>query len=200
MDSAESLQEKVKMTGIILSGGKNTRMGENKALIRVNGERLIDRTVRIFKEIFKEVILVTNSPLEYLDQDVMMVVDIIKGKGALGGIYTGLFYSSFDYSFVSACDMPFLDSDFIKYMIASIGHNNIVVPAASSGLQPLHAIYSKRCLAPIKKRIDTGNLKITGFYNRLKTCKISANTIKSFDPEERVFININSKEDLEQIS
>jgi molybdopterin-guanine dinucleotide biosynthesis protein A len=80
------------MTGIILSGGKSKRMGENKAFLRVQGERLIDRTVRIFKSIFEEVVLVTNDPLIYLDQDVMIVTDIVLGKGPLGGIYSGLFH------------------------------------------------------------------------------------------------------------
>jgi len=73
------------MTGIILSGGKNIRMGgENKAFAEVGGEPIIDRTIRIFKEVFAEIILVTNSPLEYLDYDVQIVTDIIKGKAALG--------------------------------------------------------------------------------------------------------------------
>ena len=105
------------MTGIILAGGKSSRMGTNKAFLTVGGERLIDRTVRIFKDIFHEVILVTNTPFDYLDQDCTIATDIIKGKGALGGIYTGLFFASHDHSFVSACDMPFLDKSFIKYMI-----------------------------------------------------------------------------------
>lgn len=188
------------MTGIILSGGKNLRMGTNKAFIEVDGERLIDRTVKLFKNIFKEVILVTNSPLEYLDQDVKIVTDIIKGKGALGGIYTGLFYSNYDYSFFSACDMPFLNKNFIEHMIANIGHHDIVVPESTDGLQPLHAIYSGKCLNHIKKLIDKDKLKITGFYDRFKTFKIPDNTIKSFDPEGKMFFNVNSKEDLKKIS
>ena len=66
-----------KVTGVILSGGKNTRMGgRNKAFLEFNGERLINRTVRIFKALFEEVILVTNSPFDYLDQDVMLVFDV----------------------------------------------------------------------------------------------------------------------------
>ena len=188
------------MTGIILSGGKNTRMGTNKAFIRVGRERLIDRTVRIFKEVFKEVILVTNSPLEYLDQDVKIAVDIIKEKGALGGIYTGLFYSTFDYSFVSACDMPFLNKSFIEYMIDNVGHHDIAVPNLPDGPQPLHAIYSRKCLYPIKKHIDMDRLKITSVYKRLKTLKIPADIIKSFDPEGRMFFNVNSKDDLKSLS
>lgn len=184
------------MTGIILSGGKNIRMGTNKAFIKVDGERLIDRTVRLFKNIFKEVILVTNSPLEYLDQDVKIVTDIIKGKGAIGGIYTGLFYSTLSRSFVSACDMPFLNRSFIEYMITNTRHYDIVIPSPPDGPQPLHAIYSSTCLTHIKKSIDTDKLKVTGFFKRLKVLKIPDDIITTFDSERMMFSNINTKEDL----
>lgn len=188
------------MTGIILSGGKNVRMGKNKAFIKVDGERLIDRTVRLFKNIFDEVILATNSPLEYLDQDVKIVTDIIKEKGAIGGIYTGLFYSTCNCSFISACDMPFLNRRFIEHMIASTGHYDIVVPSPPDGLQPLHAIYSSRCIAHIKKSIDKDKLKVTGFFKSLKVLKIPDDIITTFDSERMMFSNINTKEDLTGIS
>jgi len=188
------------MTGIILTGGKNTRMGTNKAFLDINGERLIDRTVGIFKDLFGEIILSTNSPLDYLDHDAVIVTDIIKNKGALGGIYTGLFFASHEHAFVSACDMPFLNKSFIEYMIERRGDNDIVVPKTSEGLQPLHAIYSRRCLPAIKRIIDRDQLKITGFYKGLKTLEIPEDVIKSYDPEGKMFINVNTREDLEKIS
>ncbi|MCG6536280.1 MAG: NTP transferase domain-containing protein [Syntrophales bacterium LBB04] len=73
------------MTGVILSGGKSARMGMNKAFLEIEGKRLIDRTMLMFRDVFREVILVTNSPLDYLDQDCIIVSDIFKNKGALGG-------------------------------------------------------------------------------------------------------------------
>ena len=189
------------MTGIILAGGKNSRMGTDKAFLEIDNERLIDRIVRIFREIFQEVILVTNSPLAYLDQDVEIVTDIFKDKGALGGIYTGLFYASYGHAFVSACDMPFLSRAFIEYMMERIGsYCDIMVPDPADGLQPLHAIYAKSCLPSIKKVITTDKLKITGFYRGLKIFRISEDIIKSFDPEGRMFFNVNSREDLKLIS
>lgn len=188
------------MTGIILSGGKNSRMGTNKAFLEIGGERLIDRTTKIFKDIFQEVILSTNSPLDYLDHDGVIVADIIKGKGALGGIYSGLFFASHDHAFVSACDMPFLNRDFIEYMVERADNYDIIVPKLSDGFQPLHAIYSKRCLPAIKRIIDRDQLKITGFYKGLKTLEIPEDIIKSYDPEGKMFINVNTRTDLEQIS
>lgn len=188
------------MTGIILSGGKSTRMGgENKAFLSINGEFVIDRVLKIFKDFFDEIIIVTNSPLEYLDYDIQIVTDIIKGKASLGGVYTGLFYASSEHCFVSACDMPFLDKRFIEYMISRIEGHNIIVPHASDGLQPLHAIYSKKCIPLMKRLIDRDELKIRILYKKMNTLTLPADTIKSFDPDERMFFNINSQEDLKRI-
>ena len=74
----------MKITGIILAGGKNLRMGKNKAFLEINGERIIDRTKNLFVDLFDEVLLVTNSPLEYFDLNLRTVSDLLPG-GALGG-------------------------------------------------------------------------------------------------------------------
>ena len=185
------------MTGIILSGGKNARMGENKAFIRINGERLIDRTIRIFRGLFDEIVLVTNDPLAYLEFDLKIVTDIIKGKAALGGIYTGLFHASCEHAFVCSCDMPFLNAEFIRYMRERARNYDVVVPVQPEGFQPLHAIYSRRCLPAIKKYIDKDRLKITGFYKKARVLELPAEAIAPFDPEGRIFFNVNSPDDLE---
>jgi len=189
------------MTGIILSGGKNTRMGgRNKAFIRIDGEFIIDRTIGLFRALFDEIILVTNSPMEYIDYDVQIVTDIIKNKAALGGIYTGLFYASSNHCFVAACDMPFLNRRFIEYMIGRIDAYDIVVPRTPDGFQPLHAVYSKRCIPFIKKLIDSDRLTIRPVYKHCKTLTLPPDVITGFNSNERMFLNINSQEDLDNIT
>jgi len=187
------------MTGVILSGGKNTRMGENKAFLRVGEERLIDRTVRLFRRVFREVIIVTTSPLDYLDQEAIIVTDIIPEKGALGGLYTGLFYATDEYAFLSACDMPFLNTTFMEYMVLQATGYDIVVPAPPDGLQPLHAIYARRCLPAIRARLDRNRLQIKGFYQGHHILKISPEVLGAFDPEGRMFLNVNTPEDLQKL-
>jgi molybdenum cofactor guanylyltransferase len=184
------------MTGVILSGGKNRRMGENKAFLRVNGELLIDRTVRLFQAVFKEVIIVTSSPLDYLDQEANIVTDILPEKGPLGGIYTGLFYAREEYAFIAACDMPFLNRAFLEYMVRQTEGYDIIVPSLPEGFQPLHAIYARRCLPVIRGLLDRERLKITGFYPGHRLLTISPEVIHSFDPEGRMFINVNTPEEL----
>ncbi|MCX5818601.1 MAG: molybdenum cofactor guanylyltransferase [Deltaproteobacteria bacterium] len=187
------------MTGVILSGGRNRRMGENKAFLPVNGELLIDRTVRLFRAVFQEVIIVTSSPADYLDQNAVIVTDILPEKGALGGIYTGLFYAREDYAFIAACDMPFLNRAFLEYMILQTEGYDIIVPAPPDGLQPLHAVYARRCLPVIRGLIERDRLKITGFYPEYRLLKLSPEVIGSFDPEGRMFLNVNTPEDLRNL-
>jgi len=188
---------KKNITGIILAGGKNSRMGLNKALLEIGGKRLIDIIISVYQQIFSEIIIVTNDPVSYTEfKETEVVTDIYKGKGSLGGIYTGLFYAKNDYSFVAACDMPSLNKDFILFMIEQTDRHDIIVPELPEGFQALHAIYSRRCLPAIKKMILADNLKIAGLYKEMRLLKINEEKIKPFNEKGNIFININTPDDL----
>jgi len=189
----------VKTTGIILAGGKNLRMGQNKALLEVHGQRMIDRTKNLFLEIFDEVLLVTNSPLDYLDLNLRVVTDLYREKGALGGIFTGLFHSSHSHAFVAACDMPFLNKNLIRHLVALSPGYDIVIPKTDDGFQPLHAIYSQKCLPFMEDLLRQGNLKIIDFFPRVRKRDVPAEEIFPFDPELISFLNINTPEDLARV-
>ena len=187
------------MTGIILAGGKNSRMGINKAFLEIDGTRVIDNILAVYRKIFSEIIIVTNDPLSYTEfSETLIVTDIYKEKGALGGIYTGLFYAAYDYSFVAACDMPFLNEDFIIYLTEQTDKFDIVVPELPEGFQPLHAIYSRICLSHIKKLLIANKLKIAGFYKEVRLLSIPEEKIKPFSKDERLFLNVNTRKDLEK--
>lgn len=193
--------KKINITGIILAGGRNTRMGTNKAFLAIDGSRLIDKTINIYREIFPEIIIVTNDPLAYIEfADVAIVTDIYKGKGPLGGIYTGLFYSKNNYAFVSACDMPSLNKNFINCLTNQLGKHDVIVPELSDGFQPLQAIYSRNCLPSIKRLLLMDKLKITGFYRDMRVLTISEKQIEPFNPDGRLFQNINTPEDMEKMN
>ena len=187
------------MTGVILSGGKNRRMGENKAFLAINGERLIDRTVRLFRSIFKEVIIVTTDPTDYLDQPAVIVTDILPDKGALGGIYTGLFFAREQHVFVSACDMPFLSLPLLRYMVSLAAGCDVVVPAVGDWLEPLHAIYGKACLGPIERMLEAGERKIVRFFPEVRVRVVQEAEIDRLDPQRLSFLNVNTPEDWDTI-
>lgn len=194
------MQISTKITGVILAGGKSSRMGTDKGLMEFQGEKMISRTMKMFRGLFREIIVVTNLPLDYLDQDARIVTDIFPGKGPIGGIHTGLFFSSNEHAFFAACDMPFFSSEFISYMISRIGNYDIIVPETEKGAQPLHAIYSRKCLNRINTLIREDRLKVTGFYKSFRVLGIPPEEIARFDPENRIFLNVNTPEDLKGAS
>lgn len=183
------------MTGIILAGGKSSRMGFNKAFIDIDGKPIIYKTVNLFKELFDEIIVVTNDPCGYEELNCLTVTDIFKGAGSLGGIYTGLFHSSSEYNFVAACDMPFLNKEAITRVIKLSEGWNATVPYIMARYHPLHAVYSKKCIKPIEEMIKAKDLRIANLFQKVKTRKIGeiewtgSETLSSLD-------NINTKKDL----
>ncbi len=193
-------KNRFEVTAIILAGGRSSRMGRNKALLEIGGERIVDRTVSLFKSLFKEVILVTNTPDEYAYLDVRTVTDLYPGKGSLGGIYTGISYASYDYSFIASCDMPFLNSELIEFIISLKGNYDLVVPKLRDGYEPLHAVYSKNCLKPIETVMDKGDLRIIGFYSEVKIREVSEEELAPFISAPSPFININTPEEYKAIS
>ncbi len=172
-------------------------MGANKAFLEIGGVRLIDRTLEIYRQLFSEIIIVTNDPLPYLEHpEASVVTDIYKGKGPLCGLYTGLFYAQNPYAFVSACDMPFLNKDFIACLLHKIGKHDIIVPQLAEGYQPLHAVYSRNCLPNIKRLLGLDKLKITGFYRDMRVLAVGEEQIAPFNPDGRLFQNLNTQEDV----
>ncbi len=189
------------MSGIILAGGKNSRMGTNKAFLEICGTRLMDRILQIYRQLFPEIIIVTNDPVSYLEfSDASVVTDIYKGKGPLGGIYTGLFYAKYHYAFACPCDMPSLSRDFIACMMGLAGHHDVVVPEVPGGYQALHAIYSRSCLPSIKRLLLMDKLKVTGFYRDMRVLAIKDEQIRPFDPDGLLFQNLNTPEDVKKIN
>jgi len=171
-------------------------MGENKAFIDIEGVPIINRIHNLFKELFQETIIVTNQKELFSNFESKIYSDLLPNKGALGGLYTGIFYSTFNYSFCVACDMPFIKKSLVQYLVNHIIDDDVIVPRTKDGLQPLHAIYSKNCLEPIKKVIEQGKYKILDFYDMVKVKIIKEKDFISFDPLRESFINVNTPVEL----
>jgi len=184
------------VTGIILAGGKNSRISMKKALIQMGEQTIIGRTTLIFQKLFDEVIIVTNHFEDYVHLGAKLTRDLIQEAGPAGGIYTGLTISSTQYSFVAACDMPFIDSAIILFLqhYARSGNFDVVVPEFNGFIEPLYAFYSKACIPFILENIRQQDFKIRSCYSRLKVKEVSCN---QFHSAEKAFFNINTKEDLQ---
>lgn len=171
--------------------------GVNKALLRIRGRTIIETATSVLTGIFPEILIITNSPEDFGFLGFPMHEDLIHGKGSLGGLYTGLSRCSKDWAFLAGCDMPFLNEQVIRHMVAVIGDAHVVIPRISGMLEPLHAIYSKACLPYIEELLAKGDLKILNFLHRVSVREISEEELAVFDPTFRFIMNLNSPEDLE---
>lgn len=187
------------MTAIILAGGKSSRMGQDKALIKVDGMPLVKRQIILLKRIFKKIIIVANGSKKYRFRGVKMVTDIIPNQGPLGGIYTGLATSNSFYNFVLACDMPFINEALIRYMIKNRDNYDVLIPRIDGKFHPLFGIYSKNCIPIMEKAVRKDKLNVSTIFPKVKTGFISRKEIKRFDKQLLSLVNINTKEDLEMM-
>jgi molybdenum cofactor guanylyltransferase len=187
-------------SGVILAGGLGTRYGgENKAFLKVGGVRILDRLFGLFSELFDEIILVTNHPLDFLEWDALIVTDIFPVRSSLTGIHAGLFYASHPFAFFSACDTPFLKKEIIETVLSEIEPRvDLVLPRTSAGFEPLCAAYSRRCLKPAEDHLRASKLKI---QLALKNCRIKMipeDRLREKDPGLVSFFNVNTPQDLAQ--
>jgi molybdopterin-guanine dinucleotide biosynthesis protein A len=184
-------------TGIILAGGKGSRIKRNKALIELPGGRtLIRRCVDTLHKVCGEILIVSNEEEPYQSLDARVVEDIIKAKGPLGGIYTGLFHSKTHCNFIMACDMPFPQPDLIRLLLHECDHHDVVVPEINGEVEPLFAVYSKNCLQVMSTHIQRDALKIRDIFEELRTKKVGEKEVEKVDPKHLSFFNINTQEDL----
>jgi molybdopterin-guanine dinucleotide biosynthesis protein A len=184
------------VTGFILLGGKSSRYGSNKAFVEIGGVRLVDRVARVMKSIFHRVVLLTNTFDEYAYLQAPMVEDIVKGFGPMGGIYTGLSTMSNEAGFFVACDMPFLSESLIRHMVDVKADFDAVVPRMDWMLEPLHALYSKKCLPVIHKAIGHDQHQILKCFAELRIRYVDKEELRIWDPELKSFFNINKPQDL----
>jgi molybdopterin-guanine dinucleotide biosynthesis protein A len=190
-------KRKFPCSGVILSGGLATRYdGTEKALLQMGGDRILDRIYAIYRELFDEIILVTNNPEKFLEWDLLIVSDLFPIRSALTGIHAGLFYMSNPYGFISACDTPFLKKEMVETIIGKIeAHIDIVMPETTAGFEPLCAAYSKRCLEAAQNHLEREKLKITKTFRKNRVKTISEKAIRKIDPDLRSFFNINTPDD-----
>ncbi|MFC1770307.1 molybdenum cofactor guanylyltransferase [Candidatus Margulisiibacteriota bacterium] len=189
------------ITGIILSGGKGTRLGGvEKAFIKIGHQTLLQIKISSLKKYIKELMVVTNSPELYKESTEFQVVrDSIKEKGPLMGLLSGLKHSNTKYNFLTAVDMPFFNQQLFDYLAGFISEFDVVIPERKGILQPLFAYYSKNCIPAIEDSFNNGQRKIRGFLDRVKVKYLPDKEVASFDKQEKTFININTKEDLVSI-
>ena len=185
-------------TAIILAGGKSSRMGFDKQFLIIDERRLMDRIIHKLEEEFDEIIIVTNKPEYYIGLSHKITQDIIEEKGPLGGIHAGLMESSSQYVFVLACDMPNINMNYVRYMKQSIGDKGIDGCVTNFGdwIEPFSSFYSRDIVKDIERHLLSNRRSINSLLGSLEINYIEENKAREFSQNWDMFLNLNTKEDL----
>ena len=193
--------KKLDISCIILAGGKSLRLGHDKLTEKVGNTTLLEKVISRIDSLSKDIVIVTAEERDFTEfadnPKVKTVSDIFPGRGSLGGIYTGLVKSESFYSLVIAADMPFLNGGLLAYMTEVADGFDFVIPRIGTFFEPLHSIYSKKCISPIETMIKKNRRVIIELFDLVKVRYVEAEEIDRFDPEHLSFFNINTIEDLE---
>lgn len=188
---------------VILCGGKSSRMGFDKCQLKVKDKFLIEIMGEKLEEAFDEVILLSNDERKFdeskfKDIKYKVLQDIIPDLGPIGAIYSALNYASSEYVFVTACDMPVININFIKYMMELIESKDVegVVACKSKYIEPLYAFYSKGMLSKIENQIQNKNFKLLGIISMSKIYYVEESEVRKYSSDLEIFTNLNYKTDL----
>jgi molybdopterin-guanine dinucleotide biosynthesis protein A len=187
------------MDALILAGGENKRFPVIKGFLEVDGKRVIESNIELLSKIFDRVIISANDPELYFHLGATMVGDVVEYRGPMTGILSALTIPEVSEIFVTACDMPFINTMLIKYIVDKWEKEyDAVIPIFDDKPQPLLGIYSKRIAKSMEQSIKNGDRSLREFLRGINVLYIKEEEVRNIDPEGRSFININTIEDFQK--
>lgn len=159
------------MNTIILAGGRSSRMGQNKALMKIGGTRVIERIMTEFQPVSDKIIIIADNRTQYKHLDAVIHEDepVFKGEGPLAGIYTGLKEARDGPCLVVACDMPFASAELGCELTSILQKNNrdAVVPVQENRIHPLFAAYDARIFKVVRETLESGKRSVKALFDRI---------------------------------
>jgi len=189
----------IDLSVVVQAGGKSSRMGENKALMTLSGQPLIQRVIERVKPIAQELFVVANNISDFSFLGVNTVDDTIPGKGALGGLFTAMDISNNDYVAVVACDLPFVNTNILLKGLDLLIQSwaDVAMPKTGKDFyEPLHAVYRRGpCKDAIYKAIMQNQWRVISWLSHVKVIEMESALCLELDPSGIAFFNLNTKED-----
>jgi len=187
------------VTGIILAGGKSTRMGTEKGLQLLNGKTLIEYAIEAISSVCDTIVISSNSDA-YSNLNYKVIADEIPGIGPMGGIYSALKQSESESNLVLSCDLPFVSRKLLSYILQMAPGYDVAVPwEGNQHYEPLCAFYNKNTLPLMEQFIQNNVYKLPEFFNHILVNKLIIDHTLPFYAEN-LFFNVNSKHDISTAS
>lgn len=193
--------DKFDVTGIILAGGKSSRLGEEKGLAVLNRKPLVSYAVDVLKPLCNHMMISANNyEKEYAGYGFEIVEDQIKGIGPMGGVFSCIQRSSTRFNIVMSCDTPFVTPGLFQYLLDSIENFQAAIPVHDEGfIEPLCGVYATNVVWNLRLGIEKRNYKMLDFLNDIKYKKVDIHHHLPFYRDD-LFVNINTRKDLKSHS
>jgi len=185
-------------SGVIMAGGRSSRMKFNKAFAQVGGKPVVQIIIEKLQPLFQELIIISNEPHLFTSFGLPIYQDIYPYLGPVGGIHSALVNASYDQMFILGCDMPFMNMQLVEYMLSKISNYDSVVPEINSYLQPLAAVYKRTCLPVFTECLENDKLKLTRIFSELNALVLNEDELQKFGSVKEMFFNVNDPDALAQ--
>ena len=186
--------DKANITGIILSGGKSSRMGTDKGFLKHKGKTFIQHSIDALQPLVSETIIVSNNSA-YDVFKLKRIKDEIENAGPLAGVYTGFMQSKTDYNLVLSCDIPLISSEILELLIESMDDTSEVVQIeANTKTSPLIALYKTSCASKFYKLLNEGERRLRYAVNQCQVKHVKLDSDIGF-----YTLNINTPEEFKMI-
>jgi len=184
---------------LILAGGENKRLPILKGFLELKGRKIIESNIELLNGIFDGVIISTNTSERYFYLGMPMVGDVINYRGPMTGILSALITLKEAEIFVTACDMPFIKPELIRYIVGKLTDRwEAIVTVFDGKPQPLLGIYSRKLVPKMEESIKTQTRGLREFLGTIEVHYIKEEEVRAIDPEGKSFVNINTIQDYEK--
>jgi molybdopterin-guanine dinucleotide biosynthesis protein A len=190
------MDNKPEMVGFVMAGGKSSRLGRDKALLKIQDKTLLQRMIELINP-FCETVSISGQNAQYEVFGVEMIPDLHPDCGPISGLYSCLRSSAKEWNLFISVDVPFVNHELITLLISNISNQNCIVPQHQGGIEPLIGLYNKRAIPAIEKMIEAGEYKLMNLLSTQNTDFIDCNSLIKNYP--RLFMNINRIEDFRSI-
>jgi molybdenum cofactor guanylyltransferase len=185
--------------GIVLCGGRSTRMGVSKATLPFGPETMLQRVVRLLSTVVTPIVAVAarEQELPELPPDVIVTRDEREQRGPLEGLRAGLkaLPESVDLAYVTSCDVPLLVPGFVSRMIELVADHDIAVMEIDGFPHPLSAVYRRTTLPHVESLLAQDKLRPVFLFDAVRTRRVQPTEMMSVDPDLRTLRNLNTPED-----
>jgi len=187
------------VTIVVLAGGSSRRFGSDKALAYWQDTTVIEAVIQEAGKACRNIVIAAGEPDNYRWIGIPKISDIVQGKGPIGGLYSALATCKTCWLMLLACDMPLVDSRFIRYMLNIPTRAQIIIPCIRGRFEPLHALYSRSIFPLVRSLIEMDRLSMLNLLDIAPVHVVNEREVLDICGGTQCLENFNTRDELERL-